>query len=263
MRYEKMHGKEGEKMKRLLGFCRVLPVSGRSAVIAGRSAIKNNHLFTLIELLVVVAIIAILAGMLLPSLNKARETAKTMKCLNTAKQLMLHFQMYVNDNKSHMPVAYNLKDSGGVYVQPWGEQLQTSSPFTEAGNKKYHCVYWPNIDYKPPQNNYNYLLHHWAFNTSMQNSYDNARKISYVKMPSSTIAMAEKQGWGLGFNLSSSFNPAIAYDTGMNPAPTSPIRLSHDGKRATPGGFYDGHVIKINPVPGVGLTPNIAIIVNP
>jgi prepilin-type N-terminal cleavage/methylation domain-containing protein len=58
--------------------------------------------FTLIELLVVLAIIAILAGLLLPSLSRAKESARTVVCLNNLRQLNLGWWMYAEDNNDRL-----------------------------------------------------------------------------------------------------------------------------------------------------------------
>jgi prepilin-type N-terminal cleavage/methylation domain-containing protein/prepilin-type processing-associated H-X9-DG protein len=90
-----------------------------------------NNGFTLIELLVVIAIIGILASMLLPALQTAREEAKSISCLSGIKQLGLASIAYANDYNSYLP-EWNT-ESGGRYgltngnhhkrpAIPWAQQ---------------------------------------------------------------------------------------------------------------------------------------------
>ena len=60
-------------------------------------------LFTLIELLVVIAIIAILAAMLMPALQKARESARKNNCRSNLSQIGKALYFYADDNKQWMP----------------------------------------------------------------------------------------------------------------------------------------------------------------
>ncbi len=86
-----------------------------------RRKIQQNLYFTLIELLVVIAIIAILASMLLPSLNRAREVSKRLNCMTQIRESMRGMQLYGGDYDGCY-VFQNHNHSNTTWI-PWGKHM--------------------------------------------------------------------------------------------------------------------------------------------
>lgn len=80
----------------------------------------KKFFFTLIELLVVIAIIAILAAMLMPALQQAREKGRSASCLNQMKQIASVIQMYTGDFKNYYPF---LDGQTGKTWDNWGWKI--------------------------------------------------------------------------------------------------------------------------------------------
>jgi prepilin-type N-terminal cleavage/methylation domain-containing protein/prepilin-type processing-associated H-X9-DG protein len=91
---------------------------------------SKNRGFTLIELLVVIGIVAVLLGLLLPALSKARRTATNLQCQSNLRQVGVLLLIYANGN--------------GGYTQPVGPGDATMGGLSDTENR------WPTRVFKPP-----------------------------------------------------------------------------------------------------------------
>ena len=92
---------------------------------------RRRRAFTLIELLVVIAVIAVLMGILMPALGKAREQGKRAACLSNLRQLLLSWSMYADANNDKIVCG-----DAGEYTQPAGEKYWVLRDFDATLTKK-------------------------------------------------------------------------------------------------------------------------------
>ena len=149
---------------------------------------KRRRNFTLIELLVVIAIIGILASMLLPALNQARERARTASCQNNLHQFGKAFMFYTQDYDDWTPYCSDGKEyfprlflkSGYV---AWGNLICPSVPDTWGYQKTFKDKYDKDIN-----------LWQWCnygLNIYACGDWSSKLKISKIKQASRFLAMGE------------------------------------------------------------------------
>jgi prepilin-type processing-associated H-X9-DG protein/prepilin-type N-terminal cleavage/methylation domain-containing protein len=242
-------------------------------------ASRFHTAFTLVELLVVIGIIAVLISMLLPALNRARQSAQAVQCLSNQRQIALAIQMYANGNKqSYPPFSFwwrnNLATNDSLYNYndgSWAAELVRQG-YIKAP-PLFHCpVFQTQIDwFDQAMWDVNGIAYRWAdygynhtfvgssarYYPSTDPRYVEPAKTTQIRHPAETILLGDSRylaapGGVYGYHLlgdNGNEGGLILY--------TADPR--HDGNNAVNIAWCDGHVSSfrvargINPYDG-GLT---------